>query len=41
MSRREKMVPKSLHESHHAGLPYDARWFADWLFDQESSGILN
>jgi hypothetical protein len=22
-------------------LPNDVRWFADWLFDQESSGILN
>jgi hypothetical protein len=24
-----------------AGLPNDVRWFADWLFERESSGILN
>jgi len=24
-----------------AGLANDVRWFADWLFDQENSGILN
>jgi P4 family phage/plasmid primase-like protien len=23
------------------GLPNDVRWFTDWLFDQENSGILN